>query len=606
MKIFAVQMDVVPGRPDLNFKTIQKYIVEAKAQKADLAVFPEMCIPGYLISDLWEETTFVLECLSINDQVTALADGIDILFGSVARENVNGENGRPLLYNAAYYASQGNLQPLVQFQDHVKYFLPKTLLPCYREFDEPRYFSDLRALAVKWGTTLENILKPYRLPGGIQLGITICEDGWDANAYAHPFDILGLQMSPRDLFVNISCSPYTLGKTKARNRVFSHHAKQHGIPLLYLNSVGTQNNGKNIYAFEGDSCVYGSKGDTLFSFPTFEPYATTLTVDDSVHCPIPSFEKLTGMAEVRVALVYMIRENLKRWGIRRVVIGASGGIDSAVSAVLYSDALGAENVFLVNMPTRFNSDTTKNAARDLADNLGCPYMVAPITEVIESLRLSLAKDSFVRNDTKMIVEGIHYENVQARMRSGAFLATIASVVGGAFTCNGNKSEIFVGYCTLYGDTSGVLCALGDLWKVQVYELAREINKQGEIIPQKSIDIPASAELSEAQNVDEGKGDPIIYPYHDKLFSYWLERWNRNGLSDSIHALKTGTLCSEINFSESRFREIFPDDSLAVLDMELWWKRYKGIALAKRIQMPPILSVSRRAFGFDYRESQMGR
>jgi len=164
----------------------------------------------------------------------------------------------------------------------------------------------------------------------------------------------------------------------------------------------------------------------------------------------------------------------------------------------------------------------------------------------------------------------------------------------------------VGYCTLYGDTSGVLCALGDLWKTQVYELAREINKQGEIIPQKSIDIPASAELSEAQNVDEGKGDPIIYPYHDKLFSYWLERWNRNGLSDAIHALKAGTLCRDIDFSESHFREIFPDDSLALLDMELWWKRYKGIALAKRIQMPPILSVSRRAFGFDYRESQMGR
>lgn len=606
MNIFAVQMDVIPGRPDLNFKTIQKYIAEAKAQKADLVVFPEMCISGYLIGDLWEESSFVSECLSFNDKVTVLADGIDILFGSVARESVNGENGRPLLYNAAYYATQKQLQPLIQFENQVKYFLPKTLLPCYREFDEPRYFSDTRSLAVKWGTTLENILKPYCRSDGVQLGITICEDGWDANAYAHPFDILGKQMSGKDLFVNISCSPFTLGKTNARNRIFSLHAKKYGIPLLYLNCVGTQNNGKNIYAFEGDSGVYSQEGKSLFAFPTFEPFAAVLSFDNSLTCPVASFRNLTPMAEVRKALVYMLKENLSRMGIRRVVIGASGGIDSAVSAVLYSEALGSENVFLVNMPTRFNSNTTKNAARDLADNLGCPYMVAPVTDVLESVCTSLSKDSFVRNNTPMIVEGIDYENLQARIRSGAFLATIASVVGAGFTCNGNKSEIFVGYCTLYGDTSGILCALGDLWKTQVYELAREINKEREIIPQASLDIPASAELSEAQNVDEGKGDPLIYSYHDKLFSYWMERWNRNALSDSIHALKAKTFCKDIDFLEDRFRSIFKDDSSAIADMELWWKRYKGIALAKRIQMPPILSVSRRAFGFDDRESQLGR
>lgn len=604
MKIYACQMTVRPGRPDLNFKTIEKYIAEARAAGADLAVFPEMCIPGYLISDQWEEAAFVTECIAYGDKVAELSADIDILFGNVAREAENGENGRALLYNAAFYAHKGTFQTLVRSGDCVKNFLPKTLLPSYREFDEPRYFSDLRKLAQSLSLPVSALLKPYEREDGTQIGITICEDGWDSLYKIKPCDILAPQLRAGDILVNISCSPYTQGKGAARNRVFSAHAVRAKVPLLYLNSVGTQNNGKNIYAFEGDSCVYAADGSQVFSFPTFEEHASLVTLcDNAAKVNEPEIPQAEGIAEVHKALVYMIRENLARFGIKRVVIGASGGIDSAVSAVLYCEALGHENVFLVNMPTRFNSNTTRTAAKDLADNLGCPYMVAPISDVIESLRNSLAACSFVRNDTKMVVEGINYENVQARMRSAAFLATVASVVNAGFTCNGNKSEIFVGYCTLYGDTSGVLCALGDLWKTQVYELANEINSKKKLIPQASIDIPASAELSEAQNVDEGKGDPIIYPYHDKLFSYWMERWNRNTMADSVKLLREGKLCAELKFPEDRFHKLFPTEADAIADMERWWKRYKGIALAKRIQMPPILSVSRRTFGFDFRESQ---
>jgi NAD+ synthase (glutamine-hydrolysing) len=165
----------------------------------------------------------------------------------------------------------------------------------------------------------------------------------------------------------------------------------------------------------------------------------------------------------------------------------------------------------------------------------------------------------------------------------------------------------VGYCTLYGDTSGVMCAIGDLWKTQVYELAREINSEKIVIPQASIDIPASAELSDAQNVDEGKGDPIIYPYHDRLFAFWMERWNRNSIADSEALLEKGVseYCKELGVDEAFFRSKFSSKEEILDDMKRWWNRYKGIALAKRIQMPPILSVSRRAFGFDYRESQLG-
>lgn len=606
MKIYAVQMHVEPGQPELNFETIRASVKRAEACGADLVVFPEMAVSGYLIGDLWEEASFVDSCVEVGERIAELSGEVDILFGNVARDDEVGENGRPLLYNAAFYATRGEFALLVNEGKVQKRFLPKTLLPCYREFDEPRYFSDLRKLAQKNGIAIEKILKPYEREDGQKIGISICEDGWDSMYPVKPSAILGRQMGEGDILINISCSPYTQGKGSARNRTFSHHAKRAHVPLLYVNSVGTQNNGKNIYAFEGDSCLYDAEGSVAFSFASFEPAVALVQVSKgelSVRGirakPFPNL-----MAEIRAALVYMLRENLARFRVSKVVIGASGGIDSAVSAVLYSEALGPENVFLVNMPTKFNSATTRNAAKALAENLGCPYMVAPISDIVASIQTSLAACSFERNPAKMDVSGINFENLQARTRSASVLATIASVLGAAFTCNGNKSEIAVGYCTLYGDTSGIVCALGDLWKTQVYELAAEINREGEIIPQASIDIPASAELSEAQNVDEGKGDPIIYPYHDKLFSFWMERWNRNGLADSVRELEAGTLCETLGVAPEFFWKLFGSKEEAKADMELWWRRYRGIALAKRIQMPPILSVSRRAFGFDYRESQM--
>ncbi|MCR5378061.1 MAG: NAD(+) synthase [Fibrobacter sp.] len=403
---------------------------------------------------------------------------------------------------------------------------------------------------------------------------------------------------------------YNLGKAAVVKEKYSKVAREAKRPVFYVAPVGTCNSGKNIYAMDGGSCIFDKTGKIVFRMPQFKAAEALVKVDakggikvyDPEGKPAKSFKPYTQkIAEVHDALVLMIRENLKKFHIGRMVIGASGGIDSAVSAALYAEAIGPENVYLVNMPTRFNSSTTKNAAHDLAVNLGCPYTVAPIEGMLNAIRKDLAKCKFERSNAKIKVEGLHYENLQARTRSSSVLLSIASVLGAGITCNGNKSEATAGYCTLYGDSCGVMCALGDLWKVQVYELANYINRNGEIIPKASIDVPASAELSDAMNVDEGKGDPIKYPYHDRLFAYWVDE--RHALEDTEKLLANGTLCKKIGADEKYFKKLFKTKDAALEDMRAWHRRFRGIALAKRIQFPPILSVSGSAFGGEYIESQ---
>lgn len=520
MKIYLCQMNVIPGKPEVNFETIRATVAEASAAHAELVVFPAYCLSGPMAGDLFLQQAFVGKCKKFEEKIVELSRNIDILFGNIDKDC----NSKQIM------ASKGKVS----------------------------------------STPIPNTL--------------VCLD----------------------------CSPFLVGKSEARATALGFNARRTNKIVLFVNAVGTQNIGKRIFAFDGMSAVFNPDGSTVYQCPAFE--TTSVLVDiqgtkatvaqTSFGIEGGSQSKLSGIEKIHKALVYMIRENLKRMGIKRMVIGASGGIDSAVSAALYVEAIGKENVFLVNMPTKYNSDTTKNAARDLAENLGTPYMVAPISDILDSICTSLEKCSFVRNDTPMKVEGINHENLQARTRSSAILATVASVLGAGITCNGNKSEAMVGYCTLYGDTCGVMCALGDLWKTQVYNLARDINKEKEIIPLASLEIPASAELSEAMNVDEGKGDPIIYPYHDKLFAYWVER--NKSLDETIALLKSGTsdFCKELGVNEEFFGKLFANSKAAAEDIRAWHKRYRGIALAKRLQFPPILTISSHPFGAESFEAQI--
>jgi NAD+ synthase (glutamine-hydrolysing) len=311
------------------------------------------------------------------------------------------------------------------------------------------------------------------------------------------------------------------------------------------------------------------------------------------------------------ALECGVRGLMRRLGIRRVVVGISGGIDSALTAALYSRIVAPEDLLLLNLPGPFSSQTTRGLARQLAEALGGRYAEVPITAAVELTRgqidhLPLTGPGDTPAGT-LTLGPLDLENIQARDRGGRVLAAAAAAFGGVFTCNANKSEITVGYGTLYGDICGWLAALGDLWKEQVYAVARHLNAEGfdrPVIPEGIFTVTPSAELSAAQAVDEGKGDPLIYPYHDKLFRAWVERWERATPEDILEWYVAGELEGRIGY-EGKVAALFPDARAFVADLERWWNLYQGLGVAKRIQAPPVLAVSRRAFGFDHREAQLG-
>jgi len=606
MRIALGQLEVTPGRPRLNLERALGLLHQAVMDGAALLLFPEMVLPGYLLGDLWDQNAFLREVLDCQNELIRASRKIPIAFGGLQVDWLQkGEDGRPRKYNAYFLAQAGELLRTCNGGT----FGVKTLMPNYREFDDSRYFYDSRKLAEERGVATASLVSPYVIEidrQKIKLGISLCEDAWDADYHLTPLKILSDQSV--QLLLNLSASPFTKGKDDKRHRLFQKAAHRYQLPIAYCNAVGIQNNGKTVYSFDGGSCIYYPDGQRSSSLRAFE---AGIKVVDTVEMNSGVPKAYNAVTLLKNALEYGTKKFIEQCHCERVVIGVSGGIDSALAATVYSSILPKEQVLLVNMPSRFNSNTTKQAAAKLALNLGCLSTIVDIQQSVDHsieqfTHLSLKMgDRHV--DTTLNCSPLVQDNIQARDRSSRVLAGVAASFAAVFTCNANKSETTVGYSTLYGDHAGFLANLADLWKHEIYALAHEYNQQAgfHIIPKESLDMVPAAELNAAQNPEKGQGDPFCYTYHDALFSKWVEDWQRKTPEDILLWYAEGELAQQLNIEANLISKLFPSAKEFIADLEKWWNCYAGLGVAKRIQAPPILAFSRRAFGFDHREAQLG-
>ena len=611
IKIICGQLEITPGRPDINYKKIMQAINAAQAQQADILLLPEMALPGYLIGDLWEQQSFLDDCAYYTQEIVKASTNICVMFGSVAVEagRLN-EDGRVRKYNAAFACQNGKLLGGYQGRS----FIIKNSLPNYREFDDCRHFYSLQKLCAEEDASVGEALQPLEINirgEKIRIGLMLCEDGWTENYHLNVPQTLA--QNGAQLLCNLSCSPYTLGKNRKRNRLFSAQAKEAGIPLLYCNNVGIQNNGKNIFTYDGCTSAYNGDGTLVSSAMMYADTLFSCTWDTTKNTLIPSCPPAHLPKEpesVYLALRYGTSKFLEQCGIKRMTIGLSGGIDSAVTAAMYIDILGAENVLLLNLPSEYNSATTRSLAQRLASAAGANYAVLPITQSYELTVQQLESTPITNTQTgkqfQLKLSGLVKENIQARDRGARLIAAAAAAFGGAFSCNSNKAELSVGYATFYGDICGALAMIGDLWKHQVYALGHYLNEkifQCEVIPEEIFTIRPSAELSATQTVGSG-GDPLVYAYHDYLLRAFIENWHKTTPAEILRWYKAGTLAEELGCSKAAIDEACPTPAALISDLERWWKLFAGFAVAKRIQAPPILSLTKRAFGYDHREAQL--
>lgn len=600
MKLALAQLNVHAGDIASNLKTMHQMILDAKAQGADLIVFPEMAVGGYLIGDRFLQAGFVDELLAANEQIKSWSQGIAVVWGNLAAHPLGQRNrdGRFGRLNGAYFAQNG--QWVQRENGLLEGLYVKHALPDYRFFDDSRLFKSGIDLAHDLGLTDEALVSPFTLTVGNRvwrIGLEVCEDLWSGDYPINPTAIYARHGV--DLILNISASPWTLGKEQSRLKQVQAHAKALGqamVPLVYVNAAGIQNNGKNVLLFDGDSTLFDATGaiqaeanDAFTQELKILSWGQTSKADPTPH------KLLQG-------LVVGIREfDAQVLGSRfNWIIGLSGGLDSSLSAVLLTQALGAQRVIGTNMASRFNSAQTKSIAKTLAHKLGIRYQEGSI-ETLTDATLSTVEAFGV----EAIADGLPYENIQARLR-GHLLSSFAAYQQAVVANNGNKVELALGYATLYGDTIGALSVLGDLTKVQLFELATMINGlYGELIDPSLIGTLINGKytfgLAPSAELKANQIDPMKWGYHDYLVRYFTDY-------PSHHPIDWVKTYVDGSWRNSPVADIMVayglDDPKAFVRDFRWFIRNWQLGIFKRIQFPPILTVSRGAFGFDYRESQL--
>ncbi|MDX6288369.1 MAG: hypothetical protein QOH42_168, partial [Blastocatellia bacterium] len=469
MRVTIGQINTINGDYEGNVARILSAIEQAKKDDSDLIVFPEVTIQGYTSLDWFLDKDVVKTCLDPLNSIIAATAGLTAIVGTV-RPN-DQPNGRRL-YNSAAVISNGTLLG----------FADKTLLPEYDVFDDPRYFEPSQKRRL------------FDL-GDTRLGIAVCEDFWNDKTFwrqrLYPNDpAQELIEMGANLLVSINASPFNKAKMKIRCEMVAHRAKAAGLPIVFVNLIG----GNDGVIFDGASIISDRHGKIILQAPPFEEFVETVDLDSGVadaRC-LPGDDIET----VRDALVLGIRDYATKNNFAKAVLGLSGGLDSTVVAALAAEALGPDNVLAVMMPSPYSSRGSIDDSVDLSQRLGIKTIERPIGEAFHALRNELGlPEPAVHSDSRAIE--IAVENLQSRLR-GNILMTISNAEGRLLLSTGNKSELALGYCTLYGDTNGGLAVIGDVLKTEVYELARLYNRERELIPLSIINKRPSAELAPEQ------------------------------------------------------------------------------------------------------------
>jgi len=528
MRLGLAQIDPTVGAIDDNLSLILSHIERAKRSKCDLVIFPELAVCGYAPLDLFWRRGFVEKMQEAQEKIRQASSGIGVIVGGItAQRHHDGENladpssvsdgAGTDLFNSALFFSDGSLVASV----------PKLNLPTFDVYNERRYFTPGPGAQVVG----------FR---GKSIGINVCEDLWVDDGPTDAQASLGAEW-----IINISASPFFVGKAEVRRRLAARRARENGITLIYANLVG----GQDDVIFDGGSFITGPKGDLLYQAPSF---VDGLFIFDTEQASPVTTPRQDDIATARRAIILGIRDYLRKNSFSRVIIGISGGIDSALVAALAVEALGRDAVSGVFLPSEISSQESHDDAHTLARNLGIDIVDIPISQVVSASHAALQQG----------ISGLAAENLQARVR-GMLLMALANEHNALILTTGNKSEIAVGYNTLYGDTVGALAPIADLYKTQVWAMAQGMDG---LIPQRIIDKPPTAELRPNQK-DEDDLPP--YPILDAILEQLIEKnASRNDLVTR-------------GFSEATVNDVLA---------RYYRNEYK------RRQLPPEIKVSAKAFG----------